>query len=410
MFGVKSRSAVIGGAGLLLALFFLYAFWPRPMRVDIGTVARGRLMVTVDEEAKTRVRDAYMVSAPAAGRLLRVDVEPGDTVIGGETVLAQIMPSTPTILDARSEEQASAAVNAAEAALTLARAEVKKAAAEADFAKAEVSRARTLREENVVAEAALDRAVRAYRAANAALETADAAVAMREADLENARALLMSFHDAENSAFMSNPQPAASIPIRAPISGRVLRVMEESERTIPAGAPILEVGDPLGDLEIVAELLSSDAVKVTPGDSAIIEKWGGDSDLMGVVDRIEPWGFTKFSALGVEEQRVNTIITFADEPEARARLGPGFRVEARIVIWERPDALKIPSNALFRIGSEWGVFKVVGGRARTTKVETGRTNGVETEIAGGLEENDRVVLYPGARVSDGALVAQRAVE
>ena len=308
MKGFKSRATAITFGLLLIVLFLAYAFWPRPLNVDIGAVTRGQMLVTIDEEAKTRVREAYMVSAPVTGRLLRIEVEPGDVVTGNESIIARMLPTNPTMLDVRTEEQAKASIEAAEAALAFAKAEAKRAAADADYATLEVTRMRKLYKQEAVSQAVLDRATRAWRAASAAQETAKAAVAMREADLERARTMLMIFSEAEKIALTTNPHPKDSIPIRTPISGRILRVLQESETIIAAGAPILEIGDPKGDLEIVAELLSTDAVKVTPGDRVIIEKWGGGVPLHGIVEKVEPWGFTKFSALGVEEQRVNVII------------------------------------------------------------------------------------------------------
>ncbi|WP_428408471.1 efflux RND transporter periplasmic adaptor subunit [Hyphococcus sp.] len=410
MKGLKSRTTVIAAGVAVVAIFMLYAFWPRPMAVDLGEAGRGPMMVTIDEEAKTRVRDAYVVSAPVNGRLLRVDVEPGDEVIEDETIIARMTPTTPSVLDVRTEEQARAAVEAAEAALTLARAEMRRAEADADYARAELARTQTLRKSDTVSEAALDRAERAFRSADAALDTARAAVAMRQADLDNARAMLMTPTEAERKEAGTNPHPQTSIPLRAPISGRILRVMQESETVMPAGTPILEIGDPLGDLEIVAELLSTDAVKVSPGDRVIVEKWGGEPALEGRVERIEPWGFTKYSALGVEEQRVNAIIQFAGAEDARERLGHGFRVEVRIVVWEDENALTIPSSAVFRSGDNWAVFAVDRGRARLHIIEAGRNNGIVTEVRSGLEEGDAIILYPGNRVSDGARVKQRALE
>lgn len=410
MSGFKSRTIVIGAVGILVALFMLYSFWPRAMIVDMGEATRGPMIVTIDEEARTRVRDAYVVSAPVTGRLLRVDVEPGDTVTGRETIIARMLPANPSVLDVRTEEQAQAAFDASEAALTLSRAEVNRAKADADYARAEVERARTLRETDTVSQAALDRAERAWRSADAALETARAAVAMREADVENARAMLMSPSEAERIAMSINPHPHESVPLRAPVSGVILRLIQESETIIAAGAPILEIGDPSGDLEIVAELLSLDAVKVSAGDRVIIEKWGGDSDLEGVVKRVEPWGFTKFSALGVEEQRVNAIIDFTGDARAHGKLGHGFRVNVRAVVWENENALKAPASAIFRTGDEWTVFKVENGRARLTTIEIGQSNGLDTEITSGLSEGDDIILYPGNRLADGTGVKARKVE
>ncbi len=409
MNGLKSRIVVIGFGCALVFIFLAYAFWPRALIVDLGSVNRGVMAVTIDEEAKTRVRETYVVSAPNTGRLLRIDAEPGDPVSKDETVIARLLPTYPAMLDARTEEQAAANVEAAEAALALANAEVKKAAADADYAKVELQRTQKLHETDAVSDAALDRTERAWRVARASQETAIAAVAMRKADLENARAMLMTFSEAQRIATETNPHPREAILIKAPISGCVLRVMQESETIIPAGAPILEIGDPSGDLEIIAELLSTDAVKASPGDRVIIEKWGGGDALDGVVERIEPWGFTKFSALGVEEQRVNVIIRFTGSPETHQKLGHGYRTEIKIVTWENDNALKALSSAIFRTGKDWAVFKVVNGRARLTIVDIGQNNGVEAEILSGLNEGDEIVLYPGNQVSDGGRVKQRAI-
>ncbi|MEO1136486.1 MAG: HlyD family efflux transporter periplasmic adaptor subunit [Pseudomonadota bacterium] len=410
MNGLKSRTAVIAAAAVLVGAIMLYAFWPRPLGVDLGEAQRGPMMVTIDEEAKTRVRDAYLVSAPVAGRLMRVDVDPGDEVVQGETIIARLTPANPSVLDVRTEEQARAAVGAAEAALMLARAEMRRAAADADYARAELNRTQQLRESDTVSEAALDRAQRAWRSADAALDTARAAVSLREADLANAQAMLMTPPEAERKALGTNPHPQLSIPLRAPISGRILRVIQESETIIPAGAPILEIGDPQSDLEIVAELLSTDAVQVSAGDRVIVDKWGGGPPLEGIVQRIEPWGFTKFSALGVEEQRVNAIIEFAGDETAHQRLGHGFRVEVRIVVWEDDAALTVPSSAVFREGEQWSVFRTENGRARLRQVQIGQANGIVSQITAGLEEGDAIVLYPGNRITDGARVQQRVIE
>lgn len=409
MKGVRSRAIVIAGVLAFVAAFFAYAFWPRALGVDMARIARGGMIVTIDEEAKTRVHDAFLVSAPVAGRLLRVDVEPGDAVIEGETIVARLAPADPSVLDVRSEAQAKAAVEAAEAALALARADVKNANADAVFAKAEVERARALRPADAISQSRLDAAERAWRGASAARDMADARVAMREADLKNARAMLMSVSEAKKLSMATNPHPREVLTLRAPISGRILRVIQESETIVQAGAPVLEIGDPGGDLEIVAELLSTDAVSANAGDRVIIDKWGGGAPLDGAVERIEPWGFTKFSALGVEEQRVNAIIRFTGDESARAGLGHGYRAEVRIVIWEDDDALKVPASALFRSGDSWAVFRVENGRARLTEIRIGESNGSEAAILEGLSEGDDVILYPGNQIADGARVKQRSL-
>ena len=409
MKGITSRTIVIAAVLLLVALFFLYAFWPRAITVDLATIERGSLMVTIDEEAKTRVHDAFVVSAPVAGRLLRVDVEPGDFVAETETIVAKITPANPTVLDIRSEEQARAAVEAAEAALALARADVKKTNADEAYTRAEVERYRELRPHDAVSQSQLDQKERAWRAASAARDMARASVSMREADLKNARAMLMTFSQAEKLSLTTNPHPKEVLSLRAPISGRVLRVIQESETILQAGAPVLEIGDPQSDLEVVAELLSTDAVKVETGNRVIIEKWGGDKPLEGIVERIEPWGFTKFSALGVEEQRVNVVIRFTGDETARSALGHGYRTEVRIVIWEDDDALKAPVSALFRSAGKWAVFKVEKGKARFTEIEISESNGSEATVLSGLSENDQVILYPGNQIVDQVRVKRRSL-
>lgn len=406
MKGFKSRAIFIAAATALIASFLAFAFWPRPIRVDIGAVARGALAVTIDEEAKTRVRDSYIVSAPINGRLLRVGIDPGAEVAKDETVVAEMTPVYPAALDIRTKEQAEAAIEAARAGLSLSKAEARRARADAAFADQEVVRARELFKGDAIAKRGLDRAEIALTSARAALEAANAAVAMREAELERAQLMLMSPADAGRAG----AEPSDPIAIRAPVSGHILRVFQESEAIVGAGAPILEIGDPHTDLEIVAELLSTDAVKVSPGDRVIIDKWGGDEPIEAVVSRIEPLGFTKVSALGVEEQRVNTIIEFASGRNDSERLGDGFRVEARIIVWENENALKLPASSLFRAGDNWAVFKVVSGKAVRTVVDIGRNNGVEAEIIAGLEEGDRIILFPGGDVADGARVEAAAAD
>lgn len=407
----RTRTYIMIAVGAALLLGLIYAFWPKPTLVDMGTVTRTAMTVTIDEEARTRVRDAYVVSAPISGRLMRVDVEPGDSVTGGETVIARMLPAPPSAIDVRTRQQARAGVNAAQAGVRVARADLNSAMASRDLADAQLSRSRTLASSGVVSQAALDQAEREKRSADAAVDTARAAISMREAELARARAQLIEFSDgppATGPAGGGDASQGRAIPLTAPISGRILRVMQESETTVSPGQPILEIGDISNDLEIVAELISPDAVQVRAGNRVIIDNWGGDTPLNGVVERVEPWGFTKFSALGVEEQRVNTIIRFADPLEERISLGHGYRVEAGIVIWEETQALAVPSSALFRHESGWAVFTAQNGKARLTPVEAGRNNGQLAEIRSGLEENTTVILYPGPGLTNGARVEQRS--
>lgn len=406
---------MVGAAGLVVAAL-VYAFWPRATPVDMGEAKRADMVVTIDEEARTRVRDAYVVSAPIAGRLLRVEVKPGDQVEGGQSVVARMLPINPPALDVRSREQARTAVQAAEAAVQAARADLKKAIAEREFAESDVGRKRSLKEKNVISQAALDDAERAFRAASASLDVAKANIAVKEADVANARARLISFDNPNPQMRFDAPSRfggtdvANTIPITAPVSGRILRVIQESETTVAAGTAILEIGDISNDLEVIAELLSTDAVQVAPGDRVLIRKWGGSDTLNGVVERVEPWGFTKTSALGVEEQRVKAIIEFTDPPARRRALGHGFRVEVQIVIWEAKDALTVPSSALFRQGSDWAVFRVEGGRAKLTKLDVGRNNGTLAEVKSVIEAGAVVILYPGPSLTDGIKVTPRRVQ
>jgi HlyD family secretion protein len=405
----RSRNYILGSAGLALLLLLAWAFWPRPTPVDLGTAATGEMVVTIDEEARTRVRDAYVVSAPIAGRLLRIDAEAGDEVIGGETVIARMVAAPPSAIDVRTREQARAGVDAAEAALRVARADLNSALADQDLANATLSRNRILLSSGAVAQAAVDQAERQKRAADASVDTAKAAISMREAELANARARLIEFNETPGGVETVNGQPvnANAIPLEAPISGRILRIIQESETTVSPGQAILEIGDVSNDLEVLAELLSTDAVQVAAGDRVIIDNWGGEEPLNGVVERVEPWGFTKFSALGVEEQRVNTIIRFTDPLEERASLGHGYRVEVKIVVWEDIGALTVPSSALFRSGGGWAVFAVEGKRARLTPVEVERNNGDLAAITGGLEAGATVILYPGPGISAGTPITAR---
>ncbi|WP_316860248.1 HlyD family efflux transporter periplasmic adaptor subunit [uncultured Cohaesibacter sp.] len=403
----RSRSyfAIIALAATTAAL--AYAFWPRPLTIDIGKAAIGSMTITINEEGFTRVHDAYVVSAPVAGRLMRVAVQPGDAVIKNQTVIAQMRPANPSMLDIRTREQAAASVEAAEATLRVARADLNKATSDLDYAKRELERYRQLADRGTASQATLDRYEADYRSASAARDNAEAAIAVREAELANARSRLVGFNDRDLKSSVSDDN---SIPLRSPTTGNVLRVIQKSETTLSAGAEIMEIGDVTHDLEVVVELLSTDAVQVTVGDRVIIDDWGGDTQLAGTVSRVEPWGYTKYSSLGVEEQRVKAIIALDSPRESRAKLGHGYRVEVRIVIWEAKDTLTIPSNALFRDGDGWAVFKVVDKTAQQTPVKVGKDNGLSAQILDGLSAGDPIILYPSSGITNGAKVAQRMIE
>jgi HlyD family secretion protein len=383
------------------------AFWPRAVMVDMGTVTLGAMTATIDEEGRTRVREAYVVSTPIAGRLQRVEVNPGDPVVRGQTVVAHMRPINPAALDIRTREQARAAVDAAEASLRVARADLNAAIASNELATSELARSEQLATRGITTGAALDRARQEARVAQAHVDTAEAAISMREAEVTNAQAQLIGFDD-QGLAAALGPR-SDNIPIRAPATGRILRIMQQSETTLPAGTAIMEIGDVGGDLEVVVELLSTDAVQVTAGDSVIIDDWGGTTPLTGEVIRVDPFGISKFSALGVEEQRVSPLIHLTSPSEDYAGLGHGFRVEARIVIWENPDALILPASALFRERGDWAVFRVEGGMTSLQRITVGQNNGIEAQVLDGLAQGDQVVLFPSSGLADGIAVAQRII-
>ncbi|HSH41112.1 MAG TPA: HlyD family efflux transporter periplasmic adaptor subunit [Arenicellales bacterium] len=386
---------------LLLIAGLAWLFRPQPVPVDLLTVERGPMRVTVDEDGETRIRDVFVVSAPIGGVKRRITHRVGDEVTANDTVITSIVPTDPAFLDPRSERQAEATVKAAEAALEFARADVRRAEAEFAYARSELERARRLARSGNISESALDRAEREMRTRQAALEEAQAQLGIREFELERARAALV-----PPSAAREQREGCDCVNVYSPVDGRILRILAESESVVPAGAELVEVGDP-GNLEVVVDLLSSDAVQVEPGQEVIIEDWGGERPITGVVRRIEPYGFTRVSALGIEEQRVNVIVDIVAPREQWQSLGHGYRVEARIVLWESPEVLKVPLSALFRQGDEWAVFKVENGTVGTRIVEIGRDDGIEAEVLSGLNEGDRIVRHPSGRVRDGSTVVQR---
>jgi HlyD family secretion protein len=392
--------------GALLAGGLAYAFWPRPIPADFGTVTRGPMQVTVGDEGRTRVKDAFVVSAPLAGRLRRIELKAGDAVETGKTVVASIRPTDPTFLDIRARRQAEAGINAAEDARDLAAAEVRRAEAEATFAEQDFARAKKLTLGSSISQRDLDRYRLDYETKRAALAAARATLNVRSHELETARAALIG---PETEADGEAPSERCCVSVRAPVSGRVLRLLQESETVVTAGTPLVEIGDPR-DLEIVVELLSTDAVKVRKGAPVIIGGWGGEGTLAGIVRRVEPYGFTKISALGVEEQRVNVIGDFTDPPERADALGHGYRVDVSIVTWQADEVMRVPIGGLFREGADWAVFAVEDGRARLTKVMLGHMNGTDAEVLSGLAPGATVVLHPSDRVVDGARVESRVLE
>ena len=398
----KLRRPILWGVitGLVLT-GLVVAFRPRAVLVDVSPATQGSLLVTVEDDGRTRVHDVYVISAPVTGRMRRIDLHAGEDVVALETVVAEIEPVDPSFLDPRSQADAEAGVRAAESAEAEARAAVEGAQAEVDFARSELDRARELIRQELLAQAALDDAERTYRTRRAALLTAQAALDRSAYERERARAQLLSPVEA-----LRNPGACACIALRSPIDGEILQLLEQSETVVTAGTPLVEIGN-ARDLEIVVDLLSADAVKVQPGQRVIVDGWGGDRPLEGRVRLVEPFGYTKVSALGIEEQRVNVIVDIVSPLEEWDRLAHGYQVDAGIVLVERQNVLKVPLTALFRNGSDWAVFVAAGGRARLRSVVLGERTSSEAEISEGLDDGEYVILHPSDRIADGVRVAPR---
>jgi len=386
-------TAVIVAAGLALG------FMPRAVPVDVAEVKRGPLAVTVEEEGKTRVTDRYTVSAPVAGYVRRIELKAGDAVADRQ-VLAVIEPARSVALDPRTRAQAQAQASAARASLAAAQENARAASAAAQLVQQERVRAESLRQSNFVSAQALDAARTAETRARAADAAAQHAVRVARFDLETARAALAS------AARLQAGGAAEVVEVRAPVAAHVLKLLHESEGAVAAGQPLLEIGDP-ASLEVEIEVLSAHAVKIAPGSKVILDRWGGEQPVEGTVRVVEPSGFTKISALGVEEQRVRVIVDFASPREAWARLGDGYRVEARFVLWEGKDVLQLPTSALFRQGEGWAVFVLDGRRARLTPVETGQRAGLATQIVSGIAAGARVISHPDDKIGDGTRVKPR---
>jgi HlyD family secretion protein len=385
--------AVIVAAGLVCG------FMPRAQPVDIAEVKRAPLAVTVEEEGKTRVRERYQVTAPVAGYVRRSGLEAGDAVAAGQ-VLAVIEPARAVALDPRSRAQAQAQVSAAQAALAVAEENARAATAAAQLAQQERVRAESLRASNFISAQALDTARSAETRARAAQQAAAHSVRVARFERDTARAAVAS------TARLQAGGAADVLQVRAPVAARVLKLQQESEGAVAAGQPLLEIGNP-DSLEVEVEVLSTHAVKIAPGSKVILDRWGGERAVAGMVRVVEPSGFTKISALGVEEQRVRVIVDFASPREAWQRLGDGYRVEARFVLWEGDDVLQVPTSALFRHGVGWAVFAVEDKRARLTPVETGQRAGLATQVLSGIAAGARVVSHPDDKISDGTRVKPR---
>ena len=387
-----------GVIATLLAAFLAWAFVPSPVPVDTAVLKTEPMTVSVEGEGQTRVKDIYEISAPVAGLLMRIDAEAGDPVIANTTQLAVIEPADPTILDSRTRAEAESTVQAAEEALNLAAADVDRAKAELAFAQSELNRAKKLRANDTISQRALDVAELDVATLTAQVRSAEATAKVRLHELQTARARLLTPLDGGDSG-------QCCVAISAPVDGQVLRVLHESEGVVAAGEPLMEVGNPR-ELEMVVDLLTSDAARIREGASVVIENWGGEN-LQGVVRRIEPFGYTKVSVLGIEEQRVDVVIDFAEGQAVPTALGHGFRVEVAIEEWRSDAVLQIPMSALFRSEGGWSTFVYEDGAARLVKLDVGHLNGRTAEVLSGLNEGDEVVQHPSDRIVEGVKLTRR---
>lgn len=389
----------IGGA-LLIALI-VAGLWPKPVPVEIARVGRGEVVVTVNEEGMTRVKNRYVISSPVAGQLQRIDWKAGAVVAAGETVLAVLETRGADLLDARGQAEAEARVRGAAAGRELAAAQLERARAAHALAQSDLVRFRELAERKAISPQELETMLMRENTTAQEARAAEFGEKVAEFELQQVRAVLLRGQDTG-----AGVQPP--LVIKSPVNGRILRVFQESSRVVSAGFPLLEVGDAT-DLELRIEVLSRDAVEIRPGARVFVEQWGGSAPLVARVRLVEPSAFTKISALGVEEQRVYVVADFVSPVEQRPTLGDNYRIEARVVVWAGENVVRVPAGALFQRGGQWETFVVSGGRVSLRTIKIGRTNGWETEIREGLAEGEQVVVYPGDKVADGVRVREIVV-
>jgi HlyD family secretion protein len=396
------RMAIVGGI-LVAAAVVVWALMPAAVPVEAALVTRGKFVASVDEDGKTRVRERYIVAAPLAGRLGRIRFKVGDQ-IKVDDAFAAITPSPAPLMDPRTRHEVEERLGAAEANVARAKAVVERARAQSDQANTDFNRTRTLADRGAATAQALEHAELAVRLADRDLRAAEFLDHAAEHDLSQMRALLARYGGNSNA-----DEPPESWNVAAPVAGVVLRVAQESETIVQPGTPLLDVGDPR-DLEIVVDVLSTDAVEIRPGADVAIVHWGGQAALSGRVRRVEPVAFTKISTLGVEEQRVNVLVDITSPAQDWAKLGDAYQVDAKIAVFTQDDATIIPAGALFRRNDQWNVFVVKDGRAQIREVQITRRSGRLAAIASGLEGGEFVIVYPSDRVASGVRVAIRKAE
>lgn len=383
----------------LLLLLIIYGFWPRALLINAAKVKRDGMTVTIEAEGKTRVIDRYVVSAPVPGSACRQDMNVGDTVTQDQ-VLYKLDPMQSAVLDPRSRATAEAKVKVAKSAVQAAEEKAKAAKADAEYAAAELARMEKLVKAGHATRELLDKAINNARSTAAAQRSANFTVEVARYELTAAKTAL------EYSAAKTSPDDHEHVPIRSPIDGKILRIHHKCEGVVMTGAPLIEVGD-TRRLEIEIDVLSEDAVRITPGMQVRFDRWGGEDPLLGRVRTVEPVGFTKISALGVEEQRVFVIADFTSPYEDWAKLGDGYRVDASFILWEGKNVLQIPTSALFRSDGNWMVFIIDDGKARPAPVKLGERTGLVAQILEGLQEGQVVIVHPDDRIHQGVRVRAR---
>ena len=390
--GLLFLVAAIGGA-------LYWAMKERPISVDVAKAVSGPMQVSIQEEGVTRVRDVYTVSSPIAGRVDRIKLDEGQAVEAGKTLIASIHPLDPPFLDERTQRGLLSAVEAARSAVALAEVEFERSQMALTLAQSEYDRSSVLAKKKILPLSQLERTFNALELQKAHVKSAKAAIELRKAELARANAQLQQPGQSEPKVHTED----CCVQVKAPVDGVVLSILARSEQPVSAGARLVEIGDPR-KLEIVIDLLSSDAARIRPGADVLITEWGGAKELRGKVRRIDPAAFTKVSSLGIEEQRVNVII---DLSETAPALGHGFRVVGNLVVWEQGDVLQVPIGALFRSDGQWAVFVVVGDVVELRKIGIGQMNRDSAQVLNGLSADDEVVLYPNDTLENGGLVERR---
>jgi len=396
MFKLLRKHPAILTIAVLTALLLAWGFWPKPLKVETVDVKRAPFTITVEEEGRTRVIDRYIIAAPVDGVTCRVGLKVGDEVEQGQTLLA-ITPMASQVLDARSRAEAQARMAAAQSALSAAKEQASAASATAQRARAEQVRVTPLLEKGLVPREVYDRLITDAQTTRAAKRSADFNVDVARYELEAARTAL------QHSNGMSSTSSAERVPVRSPIDGRILKIHHKCEGPLSTGEHLLEVGDPTA-LEVEVDVLSADAVKIKPGMKVWFDRWGGEQTLEGVVRIVEPVGFTRISALGVEEQRVLVIIDFTSPHEVWQRLGDGYRVEAGFVLWHEEGVLQVPASSVFRHEGGWAVFVAADGYASLRPVKPGQRTGLKVQVLEGLDESERVIHYPSEDIEHGSRI------